>query len=206
MLLLSTLSFTSCAAPALEDIYDRVVELVESSHEINTVFYGVGLPVYAVDSEYVMRTLPHLYYGFSQKDSYEFVSEHAKFADEASIREAAAEVYGTAQLSIFADSAFTGHAIEDSIGGSVISRARYLEQVVGTSRRFCQSTEKPNIDRTAMRIYDYSTMQVHSLGRSDACTVSMNTYLENSPDVVTVIELHLILENGVWYLDSFTGA
>ncbi len=206
MLLLSTLSFTSCAAPAVEDIYDRVVELVEASHEINTVFYGVGLPVYAADSEYVTRTLPHLYYGFSQTDSYEFVSEHAKFSDEASIRAAAEKVYGSAQLAIFADAAFTGHAIEDSIGGSVISRARYLEQVVDTARRFCQSTEAPSIDHTAMRIYDYSTMQVHSLGRSDACTVSMNTYLENSPDDVIEIELHLILENGVWYLDSFTGA
>ncbi len=206
MLASTAVLFSSCGAPPLEDIYDRVVELIESSREINTVIYGAGMPVYHTDSEYVTLTLPHLYYGYAQRDNYEFVTEHTKFPDEASVITAAKKVYGTTYLEILTRPTFTGYAIEDGVGSSVISRARYLETTVDTVRRFCQSTEEPNIKQTAMRVFDYSTMQVHSLGRSEACSVTIDSYLENKPDQIVTMEIYLVRQEGAWYLDSFTGA
>ena len=44
----------SCEAPPPElyQVYDRMVELIEASKEINTVLYGVGLPVYHQGGDY----------------------------------------------------------------------------------------------------------------------------------------------------------
>lgn len=201
LLVMLPMSLSSCAAPALEDIYDRVVELVEGSYEVNSVFYGVGLPVLRADSEYA--ELNRVYYDFAQSESYEYVSPYAKFLSEDEIMAAARRVYGESMLqNVLSVSAFTGYAIEDGIGGSMVSRARYIIQ----NNRFCQSTKESDVRYTAIRIYDYSTMQVHSLGRSDACSVTMDSYLESDPSAIDNIELYLILQNGEWYLDSFTGA
>ncbi len=194
--------FSSCSAPRVEDIYDRVVELVESSHEVNAVFYGVGMPVYHADSAYA--ELNHIYYDFSQSTSYEYVMiAHAKFPSENLAMEAAGKVYGKDYVEdVLSVSAFTGYAVEDSIGGSIIARARYIE----SNGSFCQSTEEENIHYTAMRIYDFSTMQTHSLGRSNACTVTIDSHLEDTPDQIETIELYLVKQDGEWFLDSFTGA
>ncbi len=201
MLLSLPLSLSSCASPALEDIYDRVVELVEGSYEINSVFYGVGLPVWRADSEYA--EINHVYYDFAQYESYEYVSPYSKFITEEEIMNAARRVYGRNMVdNVLSVSAFTGYAIEDSIGGSVVSRARYILQ----NNHFCKSTKESDVRYTEIRIYDYSTMQVHSLGRSDACSVTMDSYLESDPSNIDNIELYLILQDGEWYLDSFTGA
>ena len=42
MIFTAVLPLSSCAAkpPKLEDIYDRLVELIETSHEINVVLFG----------------------------------------------------------------------------------------------------------------------------------------------------------------------
>ena len=199
--MLCTLSLSSCSVPKLEDVYDRVVELIEASYEINAIFYGVGMPVYRSNSEYVQ--IKHLYYDFDQTEYYEYVTEYAKYPSEDAVMRAAEKVYAKDFLEkILSVSAFTGYAIEDGIGGTLVSRARYVED----NTWFCQSTDPSNTHYTAMRVYDYSTMQVHSLGRSDACTVTMDSWLESSPSTVQNVEIYLIQQDGVWYLDSFTGA
>lgn len=201
LLSLCAVSFSSCAVPALEDVYDRVVSLVEASYEINAIFYGVGMPVYQSDSEYVQNK--HLYYDYNQTEYYEYVTEYAKYPSEDAVMRAAQKVYSKGFLEdVLAVSAFTGYAIEDGIGGTLIARARYVED----NDWFCQSTDPTNTRYTAMRVYDYSTMQVHSLGRSDACTVTMESWLEATPSQVQTVEIYLIQQDGEWFLDSFTGA
>jgi hypothetical protein len=63
-----------------------------------------------------------------------------------------------------------------------------------------------NILFTSMRIYDYSTMQVRSLGREDACAVTMDSWLPEDPEKIVNVELILVLQDGQWFLDSFAGA
>ncbi len=192
----------SCAAtPAVEDIYDRVVSLIEASYDLNTVFYGPGLPVIDAESEYA--EINRVYYDFAQSDSYEFVTENAKFYSVEHIKEAAQKVYSKGFLEdVIYKTLFDGYAIEDGSGGVLYSVARYLEN--GT--HFCMATDPKDVLFTAMRVYDYSSMQVLSLGRSDACRVVMDSWLENSPDKVEPVRISLVLQDGQWFLDSFTGA
>lgn len=48
VLIITAVPLGSCSGkpPALEEIYDRVVFLIEQSHEINEIFFGAGLPTY----------------------------------------------------------------------------------------------------------------------------------------------------------------
>ena len=194
-------TFTSCSrAPALEDVYDRVVELVEASYDLNTVFYGAGLPVYKTDSEYADFT--HMYYDFSHKGTYEYVTPRAKFLSEDQIRQAAEKVYSKDYLeNVIYPATFVGYAIDDGMGDAAFAYARYMEEYGS----FYQSTRSESYI-SGRRVYDFSTMQVVKPSKADACYVTMLSWLEDSPEAVTSVRLRLILQDdGLWYLDSFTG-
>ncbi len=208
MVAVSCTALTGCAAtPGVEELYYREVYLIENAYEVNTVFYGPGLPVYDTDSEYA--ELNHVYFGFDQKGNYEYVTPQSKFQTVDQIKVAAEKVYSEGFLNdVLYPAAFDGYAIDNSAGGTAFGLARYQE-LAGT---FCQSLSENkdgkdlNTLYTEMRIYDYSTMKVLSLGREDACKVSMQSWLENSPENVEEVEISMILQNGEWYLDSFCGA
>ena len=44
------LGMSSCSAeepaPDLDEVYDRLVQVIEASHEVNVLLFGAGLPVY----------------------------------------------------------------------------------------------------------------------------------------------------------------
>lgn len=202
------LSLAGCAAtPKAEDIYDRVVYLIEESADVNTVIYGPGLPVYERETEYC--ELNRVYFGFDQKNNYEYVRPETKFGSVDEIKKEAKKVYSEGFLNdVVYKTLFDGYAIEDGAGGSAYGLARYQE----FSDRLCTSINEDddgrdkNILYTAMRVYDYSTMEVLSLGRENACKIKMNSWIDSEPDRVESIEIALIYENGDWYLDSFAGA
>jgi hypothetical protein len=199
-MLSATLSFSSCAAtPAVEEIYDRVVFLVEESYELNALFYGCGLPVWEEDSEYV--DFMHLYYGLNSAQSYEMITQNAKFYSVDEIKQAAEKVYSKDYLNdVLYKTAFDGYAIEDGAGGAVVGVSRYYE-----NEGYFWQAKNHKVFYTAMRIYDYSTMQVHALGRGDACVVTMDSWLEDTPEKVENVEIPLVLQDGKWFLDNFTG-
>ena len=185
-------------APKKEVIYDRVVELIEGSYAVNTVFYGAGLPVYRKDSAYADFT--HLYYGFDYAGTYEIVKEGTQYISSLDIKNAAEAVYSKAYLEdVLYPLAFDGYAI-DGGGKADYAFARYLED----EEWIYQSTSSENYLK-GMRIYDYSTMRIVYPSTSKACYVEMDSWLEDDPEKVTSIQLRLVLQDGEWYLDSFTG-
>lgn len=193
--------------PKVEDVYDRVVELIEASYEINTVIYGPGLPTYERDSEF--SEMNHVYFGVTEVGSYEFVTERSKFQSVDQIKKCAEKVYSKGLLEdVIYKTMFEGYAVEDGAGEAVYGLARYRD----VSERFSVSVDKSeegedkNILFTSMRIYDYATMNVQSLGREDACAVTMDSWLPETPEKVENVELILVLQDGEWYLDSFCGA
>lgn len=198
MLVLSCSMLTGCSAPKVEEIYDRVVYLVEASYEVNTMLYGNGLPVYHADSEYA--EIKHIYFDFADKDSYEYVTEQAKCFTFDQIRSKARKVYSEECLDALFEYCFTGYATDNGTGQMVIDRARYLE----SNGWIYQSTAENNF-ACEMRLYDYSTMEVNSLGRKNACSVTMDSWLVSAPDKIESIEIYLVLVDGEWFLDSVTG-
>lgn len=190
--------FLFLRAPRLESIYDRVVELVEVSYKVNTVFYGAGLPVYRTDSPYADFT--HLYFGFDYAGNYEIVREHSQFISSLDIQNAAEQVYSKAYLEeVLYPLAFDGYAIEGG-GKADYAFARYLED----EEWIYQAVSSENYLR-GMRIYDYSTMKIVYPSNSKSCYVTMDSWLENEPDKIISVRLRLVLQDGQWFLDSFTG-
>ena len=199
----TVLGFSACAnrkAPNVEDIYDRVVELVEASHELNTVFYGVGLPTHPANSVYA--EMNHIYHNFYNVDTYEMVSASAKFLTSYDIKNAAEKVYSSAYLEdVVYPSIFTGHAVSDASGKPHFAHARYIEdnnwiyQVIDTDPRY-----------QGMLVYDYSTMRVVKPSNATMCFVEIDCHEDSNPQKTYTQRLTLVLqEDGKWYLDSFTG-
>ena len=191
------LLFQHNSAPRVEDIYDRMVYLIESSQEVNALIYGCGLPVWEDDSEYV--EFMHVYYGLEPAQHYEIVTPNAKYFSVNQMKEAIEKIYSKEYLDeVIYRSIFDGYAIEDGVGGSVIGVARYYEE----GNYLWQSKDFKTF-YTGMRVYDYSSMQVRSLGKTDRCVVTINSWLEDSPDQIETVEILIALQDGEWYLDNF---
>ena len=192
------LLFQYNSAPRVEDIYDRMVYLIESSQEVNALIYGCGLPVWEDDSEYV--EFMHVYYGLEPAQHYEIVMPNAKYLSINQMKEAIEQIYTKEYLDdVIYRAIFDGFAISDSVGGSVVGVARYYEE----GNYLWQSKEFRVTPYTGMRVYDYSSMQVRSLGKTDRCIVTINSWLEDSPDQVETVEILIALQDGQWYLDNF---
>ena len=79
------LLFQHSAAPKIDDIYDRMVFLLESSQDVNALIFGYGLPVWEDDSEYV--EFEHIYHNLSSARNYEIVMPNAKYHSIDQIKE-----------------------------------------------------------------------------------------------------------------------
>lgn len=191
----------SLGAPKIEQIYDRVVELVEGANALNTVFYGAGFPVYEEDSTYA--EFSHLYYNVGETAGYEVVTPYAAFTSVEAIKAAAEQIFSNEYLeTVLYPAAFDGYAIDDSVGGSAFAYARYLE----ANDWIYRSKTDTNYLRSGMRVYDYSTMKIVAPSNGKACFVSIESWLPETPEVISTDPIRLVLQDdGEWYLDSFTG-
>lgn len=194
------LLFQCNAAPKIEDIYDRMVYLLESSQDVNALIFGCGLPVWEDDSEYV--EFEHIYHNLPTARNYEIVMPNAKYHSVDQIKEAIQEIYSQQYIDdVITGAIFDGFAVSDNAGGSIVGVARYYEE----GMYLWQSKEFRVKPYEGMRIYDYSTMQIRSLGKTDRCVVTVNSWLEDTPDQVEKIEILIALQDGQWYLDNFVA-
>ena len=97
LLVSMAVSLSACASkgepPALEEVYDRIVEVVEASHEVNVLLFGAGLPAYPRgDAE---DELIHRYYGVAD-DGRQFVSPYARYRTISEMKTAISAVYSVA--------------------------------------------------------------------------------------------------------------
>ena len=192
------LIFQSCTAPRIEDIYDRMVYLLDSAQEVNVLIYGHGLPVWEDDSEYVIFN--NVYYGLDTARAYEIVMPNAKYLTVEQIKEAVTNIYSQEYIDDVLNAAiFEGIAISDSQGGSKVVPPRYYEE----GAYLWQSKEFRVTPYEGLRISDYSTMKVRSLGKKDRCVVTVDSWLEDSPENVENIEILIYKQNGQWFLDDF---
>ena len=193
------LLFQCNAAPRIDDIYDRMVYLLESSQEVNSLIYGCGLPVWEDDSEYV--EFMHVYFGLDPARDYEIVMPNAEYYSVKQMKEKIEKIYSKGYLDdVIYRSIFDGFAIENGVGGSVVGVARYYEE----GNYLWQSKDFKTF-YTGMRVYDYSTMQVRSLGKTDRCVVTIDSWLEDSPEEIENVEILIALQDGQWYLDNFVA-
>lgn len=200
--LLSILFFPSCAskAPKMEEIYDRVVELVEGSYELNVIFYGEGLPYYDRNLS-VYESLYQDYSIESYTKDYHIVSSHAKYRSVDAIKMAAEKVYSSELLeNVIYPNAFTGLLVS-GVGSNVqYSNARYLDD---GQNLYIYAGEDRNSFPTPL-VYDYATMKIIKPSNAERVLISITAWEENKPDSPMTTRLALVLVDGEWFLDKLT--
>ncbi|MCI5887831.1 MAG: hypothetical protein MRZ53_08600, partial [Oscillospiraceae bacterium] len=145
------------AAPAREEVFDLLVARIEQAVDINTVVFGVGLPVFA--REGAEEQLIHRYYGSGDDSSDYVMTPYARFAGCAEIEAAIRSVYSTAYADSLCTSLLTGFTLTAS--GAVMP-ARYLEQD-GSLRQ--SNRVEPTV--TGTRLYEYDSLEILPDSRAD---------------------------------------
>jgi hypothetical protein len=193
-LLLLLCPLSSCGQrsqpPALEQIYDEVVALVEASHTINDAVFGRGLPVYEIGSDYALK---NDLYKESDYASYQYVSAASPYLSTGQIKDALLSVYSEEYVASLSTVLFDGFVM-----GSSIVRAQLSE----SSGQLMQSTDYEPL-YTHHRIYDYSTMRIVKPSSAQYVTIELESHLEHEQTSMTV-SLSLVLEEDGWRLDTPT--
>jgi hypothetical protein len=177
--------------PPLEDVYDRIVTVVEASHEVNVLLFGAGLPVYPRgDAE---DDLIHRYYGVAD-DSREYVTPYTKYKSIDQMQSAIAAVYSVRYRESLYETLFTGYADGDIM---TVMPARFQED----ERALYQSKYVESLV-SGVRVYDYAAMEIVGGSNATRIRVAIPSYSESKPDLWTTVTLSFVYENGDWYLDS----
>ena len=179
-------------APELEEVYDRLVQVIEASHEVNVLLFGVGLPTYARgDAE---DELVHRYYGFGD-ESRVYVTPYAKYKSIEEMKTAIAAVYSTAYRQSLYESLFTGYVADEM---SVAMPARFMED---DRYLYMSAYVDPLVE--GVRVYDYASMEILEYSEDiSRLRVTIRSYAEDHPDEWRTVYLSFVHENGDWYLDS----
>lgn len=275
MLFCTVTVMPSCSKPPeFSEIEGRLRELIEASHEINTIFFGEGLPVYEhvmdpkssmdviIDKDNGTRTYyyeindkeygrviayrssyadpyiyaqvlrepdssrtpvyensskkayayalegyvePHydFYYSDSDPENYDYVTVDSPYKSIGAIKEAAEKVYSRDYLASLYESIFDGTVVQNDTV-LVSSTARYMEysDEDGTVTLMMSNTYKPIISERLS--YDLSTAEIVRPKRKDFVTISVQAFYESRPEERFEVKLSMILQDGVWLLDSAT--
>lgn len=177
--------------PDLSEVYDRYVYLIENAADVNTVFFGEGLPVYhRGDDE---AEIQNMYYGVAD-DGREYVKPYAMFQSIDKIKAAAERVYGSEYLKSLYESLFTGYTAEEL---GVVLPPRYLEDEKG----FYQNANVTPLT-SGTKVYDYATMRILPESTKTNVRVEVECYEVNAPDDRMTVKVSFVYESGNWYLDS----
>ena len=199
--LLSCVVLTGCGkGPAIEEIKDRAVWLIEHSYSANTILFGEGLPVFERNSP-----VADLLYVYDSADTtpnanYNLVSAATLFRTQAEMMEYLESVYSSAYLASLYPALFTGTVYEFGDGSASVEGARYREEAEGIL--YQSSQYSPFV--TGERIYDYSTMTIVGKSTPKQVKIRLDSYKLGETEEKLPITLTFVFERNAWYLDSPT--
>ena len=227
LLALPLCQMLSCAPPPLEDVKDRLVQLIKDSYLVNEIVYGDGLSsmhdISGEDDNYNSW--------FEGEDKYAYYSEIPasyrnengelieQFSSIAQIKEAIEGVYSNKYTTEIYSDIFT----DDYAGGK---RAKYLEidfsdpngelEDTGDGEKrltFCKYHGDINIfitEENPQTVYNYDTIKIIDPSTDSYIVISIQGYNEKylNPKTGEIesgwheVQLRFVKENGNWYLDS----
>jgi len=166
-------------------------ELIEASYEINTIFFGDGLPTIGYDG---MEDL--------HGASYSALTEDSPYKSEAEIKEAALKVYSEDYCKFLFEKAFIGQKIDfsnkDANTAEVVKiPARYLTYNGELIVRYVDDDERLTLTRT----YDTSDVRIEKKYRRKV-VVSVDVFENGVP--AGEENFTLVLDVGGWRLDDPT--
>lgn len=193
MSIITLVSMASCGkstAPELDGIKERLVYLVEESKELNTIFFGVGLPVYRRDSALADRKIV---YSNESLSGYDRLNDNSPYITVDAIKGEAERVYSEEYIEALYEGAFDG-----VMTGNTGAYLRFYDD----GNYLYQNSTLYDFTLNE-RIYDYSTMEIVEPSSADYINVNVESYSLADGKRIEVT-LSFTFENGDWYLDSPT--
>ncbi len=184
------------------DDYTYLKVLSKPDTEKTPFYEDADRGIYAYEIEGYVEPVFDFYYDREDPTDYDYVRDDEKYTSVAEIKALAEKVYSSDYLSSLYGSMFVGYVSSGSGLGGL--SARYMEYADDDGNvRLMRSNEfEPFI--TEVRKYDFSTAKIIRPANAEYVTIEVDSYLPSSPDVRLTVELSMILQNGVWMLDSAT--
>ena len=182
--------------------YTYVQVLTASDPTREAVFEDAEKGAYAYEIAYTEPTYD-FYYTSSDPHDYDYVRDDAKFHSIAEIKEEAEKVYSKEYLAAIYLGLFEGTGLGDNESLDHLT-ARYYEYTndYGEVSLMKSNTYQPLVSEK--RIFDLSTAKIVRPKRKNFVTIEVESYLESTPDRRETVKLTMILQDGVWMLDSGT--
>ena len=142
------------------------------------------------------------FYDDEDPTDYDYVRYDQEIQSINQIKALAEQVYSTEYLAGIYESTFVGTlSAADSVNGL---SARYMEYTdeEGSASLMESNTYKPLIHER--RLYNFSTAKIVRPANKKFVTIEIDSYLESTPQQIQRIRLSMILQDGVWMLDSAT--
>ncbi len=142
------------------------------------------------------------YYNSSIPDGYDVVRADEVCVTIEKIKEYAEKVYSKDYLESVYEALFDGAMVSSSSSGLLTARYTEYTDDYGFTWLLKSNSYEPLV--TEKRIYDVSSATLERSSNAQYVRVTMQTYLEDSPNEKLAVTVALVLVDGIWYLDSGT--
>ncbi len=167
----------SCKRVKDDEAREIIKELVESSYDLNVIYFGTGLR-----------------HELTEEDTGDYirVSEDALYTTKKPLVEKTKEIFSADYAQDIISSAFVGAG-----GGisSTASYARYIEDVDGIL-----TIRRDSVVVDAIAEYDYSTIKIIKNSKNLIIARIQTSNLESN----TEVQMQFVYEDGAWKIDSAT--
>ena len=189
--------------PDLDSIKDELISRIESSKEVNDIFWGDGLPVIEIGSEEAEELGLYTEYNPITVDDYgewEYIDpSRTDLVSILAIKELAETAYSDAFLSPVYTSQFEG--LYDSVSGDVLN-PHYYEDDYWLWKNANSEEEFPSVSAT--RLFNYETMKMdEDKSSGERIYVTVDSYIEGESEIQKITLVFDKQEDG-WYLSSPT--
>ena len=159
--------------------------------------YFYPLPTFRAEDE------PY-YYTVKDDPDYDYVKESTGYLSIADIRDEVKLVFSAEIVAEIEQAVFTGVTVFEGDYGTSYPRYRDIEGEAG-SYRLGKTDKDAWSDFTLTKwVYYFDTLQMTKPSNAKSVTVSVECYPEGKESAREVREIRFVLENGNWYLDSYT--
>ncbi|MBE6546091.1 MAG: hypothetical protein E7668_01455 [Ruminococcaceae bacterium] len=142
------------------------------------------------------------FYGRNDPTEYDYVRYDEKYVSVEQIKAAAEQVYSAEYLTSVYDSIFIGSAAATETVEGLSARYIEFDHGDGTVSLMRSNTFEPLV--TEVRQYDFSTASIIKPSNREYVTISIESYLPSTPNDRLTVRLSMVLQDGVWMLDSAT--
>ena len=184
------------------DLGYTYAQVLKSPDETRTAVSAADAArAYAYVVPYTEKTY-ELYYTDTDPQDYDYVRADADYLSVAEMKEKAESVYSDDYLATVYQSLFEGISSEDENLKGLDPRYYEHTDDYGNVYLMKSNTYEPLIREK--RIYDLSTAEIVRPKRKNFVTISLESYLESTPDARQTVKLTLILQDNGWRLDRAT--